>query len=58
MFSGEQIAELLESLAVTHIVTVPDSTIGQWQNAIERRGATQVVRVCREGVALQVAAGL
>jgi len=58
MFSGEQIAELLESLAITHVVTVPDSTIGQWQTAIERRGATRIVRVCREGEAWQVAAGL
>ena len=58
MFSGEQIAELLESLGVTHVVTVPDSTIGQWQGAIEQRGATRLVRVCREGEAWQVAAGL
>jgi len=58
MFSGEQVAELLETLAVTHVVTVPDSTIGQWQSAIERRGATRVVRVCREGETWQVAAGL
>lgn len=58
MFSGEQIAELLESLAVTHVVTVPDSTIGQWQDAIDRRGATRLVRVCREGEAWQIAAGL
>jgi len=58
VFSGEQIAELLESLGVTHVVTVPDSTIGQWQGAIEQRGATRLVRVCREGEAWQVAAGL
>ncbi|HXT14112.1 MAG TPA: thiamine pyrophosphate-binding protein [Gemmatimonadaceae bacterium] len=58
MFTGEQITELLERLGVTHVVTVPDSTIGQWQPAIERRGATQLVRVCREGEAWQVAAGL
>jgi sulfopyruvate decarboxylase subunit alpha len=58
VFSGEQIADLLESLRVTHVVTVPDSTIGQWQEAIEERGATRLVRVCREGEAWQVAAGL
>jgi sulfopyruvate decarboxylase TPP-binding subunit len=58
MFTGEQIASLLEELAITHVVTVPDSTIGQWQEAIEHRGATRVVRVCREGEAWQVAAGL
>ena len=38
MFSGEQIATLLDELGVTHVVTVPDSTIGPWQAAIERRG--------------------
>lgn len=58
MFSGERIAELLEELGVSHVVTVPDSTIGPWQEAIERRGSTRLVRVCREGEAWQVAAGL
>jgi sulfopyruvate decarboxylase subunit alpha len=58
MFSGQQIAELFEQLGVTHVVTVPDSTIGPWQEAIEQRGRTRVVRVCREGEAWQVAAGL
>jgi sulfopyruvate decarboxylase TPP-binding subunit len=58
MFTGEQIASLLEELGVTHVVTVPDSTIGQWQRAIEERGRTRLVRVCREGEAWQVAAGL
>ena len=58
MFSGEEMAELLETLGVTHVVTVPDSTIGQWQEAIEQRGRTRLVRVCREGEAWQCAAGL
>jgi len=58
MFSGEEVAELLAALGVTHVVTVPDSTIGQWQEAIARRGETQLVRVCREGEAWQCAAGL
>jgi sulfopyruvate decarboxylase subunit alpha len=58
MFSGPQIAELLDQLGITHVVTVPDSTIGQWQSAIEQRGRTRVVRVCREGEAWEVAAGL
>lgn len=58
MFTGEQIAELLEQLGVTHVVTVPDSTIGQWQGAIDDRGFTRLIRVCREGEAWQVAAGL
>jgi len=58
MFTGEEIAELLEQLGITHVVTVPDSTIGRWQPAIERRGRLRLVRVCREGEAWQVAAGL
>ena len=58
MFSGEQIASALDQLGVTHVVTVPDSTIGQWQGAIEARGRTRLVRVCREGEAWEVAAGL
>jgi len=58
LFSGEEVAEVLEELGVTHVVTVPDSTIGQWQDAIERRGCTRLVRVCREGETWEVAAGL
>src|SRR4051812_9745570 len=58
MFTGEQIAGVLGALGVTHVVTVPDSTIGQWQEAIEQRGQTRLVRVCREGEAWEVAAGL
>ena len=58
MFSGEQIAGVLEEIGVTHVVTVPDSTIGHWQSAIEQRDSTRLVRVCREGEAWEVAAGL
>ena len=57
MFSGDQIASLLEELGVTHVITVPDSTIGQWEGAIEQ-SRVSVVRVTREGEAWQIAAGL
>jgi len=58
IFSGEQIATVLEQLGITHVITVPDSTVGQWQTAIETRGRTRLIRVCREGEAWEVAAGL
>ena len=51
MFTGDQIATVLGEIGVTHVVTVPDSTIGPWQDAIERSGRTRLVRVCREGEA-------
>jgi sulfopyruvate decarboxylase TPP-binding subunit len=58
VFSGQQIAALLAELGVTHVVTVPDSTIGRWENAISASAGLKLVRVCREGEAWQVAAGL
>lgn len=58
MFSGEQIASLVTALSITHVVTVPDSTIGGWQDALARTGSLQLVRVCREGEAWAVAGGL
>lgn len=57
MFSGEQVATLLTSLGISHVVTVPDSTIGRWERAIEASGIS-LVRVCREGEAWSVAGGL
>lgn len=58
VFSGEQIVSLFTELGITHVITVPDSTIGRWEPAIERSGSIRLVRVCREGEAWQVAAGL
>ena len=57
MFTPEQIAGLLRELQFTHVVTVPDSTIGPWGDAIAGAGI-RVVRVCREGEAWAVAGGL
>jgi sulfopyruvate decarboxylase TPP-binding subunit len=57
MFAGGEIAQLFASLGVTHVVSVPDSTIGPWYPDIERVGM-RLVRVCREGEAWGVAAGL
>jgi len=58
VFSGEQISALLSSVGVTHVITVPDSTIGRWEPAIEQTDGIRLVRVCREGEAWAVAGGL
>jgi len=57
VFSGEAIATLLRECGITHVITVPDSTIGEWEPAISASGIT-LIRVCREGEAWAVAAGL
>jgi sulfopyruvate decarboxylase TPP-binding subunit len=57
LFSGDEIASALGRIGVSHVVTVPDSTIGQWEPAIQRSGI-RLLRVCREGEAWGVAAGL
>ena len=57
MFSGQQVAGLLRECGITHVVTVPDSTLGRWEGGIEQAGIG-LVRVCREGEAWAVAAGL
>lgn len=57
MISGGDVAAILKSIGITHVVTVPDGTMGRWDGNIERAGV-RVVRVCREGEAWTVAGGL
>ncbi len=58
MFTGEQLASLLRDISVTHVVTLPDSTIGHWGDAIEKTSGLELIRVCREGEAWAIAGGL
>jgi sulfopyruvate decarboxylase TPP-binding subunit len=58
VITGEAIAALLAEMGVTHVVSVADSTIGQWHAAIAAHPALRLVRVCREGEAWAVAGGL
>ncbi len=58
MFSGDDIVELLGEMGITHVVWVPDSTFGEWEQAIGSSESLKLVRVCREGEAWAVAAGL
>lgn len=57
MFQGSQIAQIFLNIGISHVVTVPDSTIGAWEPAIVDSGI-RLIRVCREGEAWAVAAGL
>lgn len=58
MYTGEEIVTLLEQLEFTHVVWVPDSTLGSWEPALRRAPSLNLVGVCREGEAWAVAAGL
>jgi sulfopyruvate decarboxylase TPP-binding subunit len=58
VFTGRQIADLVTDLGITHVVVVPDSTIGQWDDALASTRAIRLVRACREGEAWEIAAGL
>ena len=57
MFTGRQIVEVLNDLGITHVVWVPDSTLGQWEDALVEAPSIDLVRVFREGEAWAVAAG-
>jgi sulfopyruvate decarboxylase TPP-binding subunit len=58
MFTGPEIAAALIEIGITHVIWVPDTTIGPWEAALESSPKLQLVRVCREGEAWPLAAGL
>src|SRR5688572_13910263 len=58
MFSGPEIVAALEAAGITHAIWVPDSTTGPWESALESSSSLSLVRVCREGEAWPLAAGL
>lgn len=58
MFTGPEITALLTELGFTHVVWVPDTAIGPWEEALESSKQLKLIRVCREGEAWPLAAGL
>lgn len=58
MFSGEVLVAELRSLGVTHVVWLPDSTLGTWESALEESSGIDLIRVSREAEAWGIAAGL
>jgi sulfopyruvate decarboxylase TPP-binding subunit len=58
MFTGPEIVATLGALGVTHVVWLPDSEIGRWEKSLEDAPHLSLVRVCREGEAWLLAAGL
>ncbi len=58
MILGNQIETTVSELGTTHVIWLPDTTLGQWEEALERSVSFDLLRVCREGEAWPLAAGL
>jgi sulfopyruvate decarboxylase TPP-binding subunit len=58
MLDGPSIAAALQSCGITHVVWIPDSELGTWEPALAAAEGLSLIRVCREGEAFAVAAGL
>src|SRR5947209_15291772 len=48
----------LEQSGFTHVVWIPDSSLGPWEVALVSSPNLNLIRPCREGEAIGVAAGL
>ena len=58
MWDGRIVADALATTGITHIVWIPDSELGTWEPHLRDHPDLQLIRVCREGEAFAVAAGL
>ena len=58
MFNGHEIESILVELGISHVVWLPDSVLGPWETALEESKRLKLIRVCREGEAWPIAAGL
>jgi sulfopyruvate decarboxylase TPP-binding subunit len=58
MLDGPSVVASLKDCGVTHVAWIPDSELGAWEPAFCASRDIQLIRVCREGEAIAVAAGL
>ena len=58
MSTPAEITATFTDLGITHVVWLPDTTLGQWDEALRNAEGLQLVQVCREGEAWALAAGL
>jgi sulfopyruvate decarboxylase TPP-binding subunit len=56
MLDGFQVANALASAGATDVVWIPDSELGLWEAGLMKH--LRLLRVCREGEAMALAAGL
>jgi sulfopyruvate decarboxylase TPP-binding subunit len=58
MIHGSDLVAALKSCGVSHVIWIPDTTLGAWEEALSGPEGLPLIRVCREGEAFGVAAGL
>lgn len=58
MLNGPAVVAALKACGVTHVIWIPDSELGTWEQALTGPDGVPLIRVCREGEAVAVAAGL
>ncbi len=58
MWTGPEVIAALQRVGVTHVVWLPDSELGVWNAALSESDSLSLIRVCREGEAFAIAAGL
>jgi len=58
MLDGAAVVTALRECGVTHVIWIPDSEVGTWEPALRAAQGLSLIRVCREGEAFAVAAGL
>jgi sulfopyruvate decarboxylase TPP-binding subunit len=57
-YTGQEIVSIFVDLGVTDVIWVPDSALGAWEPSLEDSSDLRLLRVCREGEAWPLAAGL
>src|SRR5262249_10245343 len=58
MLDGPSVVPALRQEGVSHVVWIPDSELGTWEAALTGPGGLPLLRACREGEAIALAAGL
>jgi sulfopyruvate decarboxylase subunit alpha len=58
MLDGPSVTAALKQCGITHVVWIPDTELGAWDAALSADDAVTLIRVCREGEAFALAAGL
>jgi sulfopyruvate decarboxylase TPP-binding subunit len=58
MLQGPEVVAALKAGGVSHVIWIPDSELGTWEPALVGAAGLSLIRVCREGEAIAIAAGL